>query len=136
MGKLTCTLFLDVNTILFAADANKNIEILHSFRNFGETILKPIHDFGCLIGHKATSIAIKVVLDSIVKQCSVRSTMAYSTYHGRRHHGSLQNNIAIPRISASAIFWVGNSCNATNNHIHDCKNVSSVCQPFIYFGHH
>jgi len=43
--QLIRTLSADVNTVLLAADATNNVQVLHSFKNFGGTILRPQNIF-------------------------------------------------------------------------------------------
>ena len=70
---LVWILSADTNTVLFASNASMNIKVLHSFKNFGGTLLKPQNDFACLIGNKTSESVLKIITDWVIVLCSIRS---------------------------------------------------------------
>jgi hypothetical protein len=54
----------EIDTVIFIADANRNIMLLHSPKNFGGTRSRPDNKVSCMIGLGAQAISIFPVLNS------------------------------------------------------------------------
>ena len=61
----------DPGAVILAADANKQIIALHSFKNFGGTRLRPANNFACLIGGSPSAPIVSINKQSITADCSI-----------------------------------------------------------------
>jgi hypothetical protein len=65
------TLISDINSIIFAADQNKNIHALHSFKVAGGTLLCPTTKLMCLLGSGLSATAFIVDKQSLLSPCNL-----------------------------------------------------------------
>jgi len=61
------------NIILLAANANKTLAILHSFKNIGGTLLRPLDKFVCFLGTSVNATAVAINMASITGNKNIRS---------------------------------------------------------------
>jgi hypothetical protein len=65
------TLISDINSIIFAADQDKNIHALHSFKVAGGTFLCPTTKLMCLLGSGSSATALIVDKQSLLNPCNL-----------------------------------------------------------------
>jgi hypothetical protein len=64
-------LILDINSVIFAADQDKNIHALHSFKVAGGTLLCPTTKLMCLLGSGLSATAFIVYKQSLLNPCNL-----------------------------------------------------------------
>jgi hypothetical protein len=65
------TLISDINSVIFAADQDKNIHALHSFKVAGGTLLRPTTKLICLLGSGLSTTAFIVDKQSLLNSCNL-----------------------------------------------------------------
>jgi hypothetical protein len=65
------TLISDINSIIFAANQDKNIHALHSFKVAGGTLLRPTTKLMCLLGSGSSVTAFIVDKQSLLNPCNL-----------------------------------------------------------------
>jgi hypothetical protein len=63
----------DSNIVLLAANANKTVAILHSFKNIGGTPLLPMNKFVCFMRTSINATAVAINMASITGNKNIRS---------------------------------------------------------------
>jgi hypothetical protein len=61
----------DMDTIILAADANRNVLILHSPKNFGGTQIHPENKVMALLGLGNQATPVKIVLNTVVADFNI-----------------------------------------------------------------
>jgi hypothetical protein len=56
---------------VFTADSNKKLQVFHSFKNAGGTLLRPDSKLMCLLGTGASAVAIQVDSKTLMADCSL-----------------------------------------------------------------
>ena len=62
----------DIDTVILAADANKNVALFHSLKNFGGTRTRPDDKVACLIGLGNKATAVLLDLNSAFQSIRIR----------------------------------------------------------------
>jgi hypothetical protein len=70
----------DNDIVLLAANANKTVAILHSFKNIGGTLLRPSNKFVCFMGTSVNATAVAIDLASITGNKNFRSPSIESLF--------------------------------------------------------
>ena len=70
----------DSDIVLLAANANKTVTILHSFKNIGGTPLRPSNKFVCFMGTSVNAIAVAINMASITGNKNFRSPSIESLF--------------------------------------------------------
>ena len=65
------TLISDINKVIFAADQDKHIHALHSFKVAGGTILRPTTKLMCLLGMGSSATAFIIDKQSLLNPCNL-----------------------------------------------------------------
>jgi hypothetical protein len=65
------TLISDINSVIFAADQDKNIHALHCFKVAGGTLLRPTTKLMCLLGSGSSATAFIVDKQSLLNPCNL-----------------------------------------------------------------
>jgi hypothetical protein len=65
------TLTMDPDLVLFAADSNKNLLVLHSFKNAGGTLLHPEKKLMCLSGTGSLTTVFEVDHLTLMTECNL-----------------------------------------------------------------
>ena len=65
------TLTADPDMVLFAADSNKKLLVLHSFKNAGGTLLRPEKKLMCLSGSGSLATVFEVDLLTLMAKCNL-----------------------------------------------------------------
>jgi hypothetical protein len=65
------TLISDINKVVFAADQDKHIHALHSFKVAGGTILRPTTKLMCLLGMGSSATAFIIDKQSLLNPCNL-----------------------------------------------------------------
>jgi hypothetical protein len=65
------TLISDINRVIFAADQDKNIHALHSFKVAGGTLLRPTTKLMCLLGSGLSATSFIVDKQSLLNPCNL-----------------------------------------------------------------
>ena len=71
IDELFQTLIMDPDLVLFAADSNKKLLVLHSFKNAGGTLLRPEKKLMCLLGTGSLSTVFKVDHLTLMAECNL-----------------------------------------------------------------
>jgi hypothetical protein len=61
----------EIDMVIFAADANKRIMILHSPKNFGRTQTRPKNKVVCMLGMGTQSVSVLVDLNLVPANCNI-----------------------------------------------------------------
>ena len=62
----------DIDTVILAADVNKNVALFHSLKNFGGTRTRPVNKVACLIGLGNKATAVLLDLNSAFQSIRIR----------------------------------------------------------------
>jgi hypothetical protein len=65
------TLVSDINNVIFAADQDKNIHALQSFKVTGGTLLRPTTKLMCLLGTGSSATAFIIDKQSLLNPCNL-----------------------------------------------------------------
>jgi hypothetical protein len=68
----------EVDTVILAANASRNIMILHSPKNFGGTRTPPDNKFSCMLGLGSQAVCILVNLNTTLANCNIIKELSKS----------------------------------------------------------
>ncbi len=80
------SLVKEIDTVILAADASRNIMILHSPKNFGGTRTLPDNKVSCMLGLGSQAICILIDLKTALTNCNIVVPTVHKLYECETAH--------------------------------------------------